>query len=85
MLNNKTWFAMAIVVLLAACSRVDQEHYQQLAIGQSFDEVTAILGSADECTDMLGSKTCQWGDEQRFIKATFAADSLLFFSAKGLK
>ena len=60
-------------------SRLQQE------IGQSFDEVTAILGSADECADMLGGKKCQWGDDERFIKATFAADSLLFFTAKGLK
>lgn len=84
-MSNKAWIAVAAVVVLAGCSRVDQEHYQQLEIGQTFDEVTGILGSTDQCTDMLGGKKCQWGDDKRFIKATFAADSLLFFTAKGLE
>ena len=84
-MSAKRWMVLLAVLCLPACSKVDQAHYEQLELGQTYEQVSDILGSADECTDMLGGKKCTWGDDQRHIKATFAGDSLLFFSAKGLK
>ena len=84
-MSIKRWCVLCACVLLAACSRVDTAHYERLAIGQSTDEVKAILGSPGECTDILGGKRCQWGNNKKWIKVTFVGESVLFFNAKGLE
>ncbi|TNF32739.1 MAG: DUF3862 domain-containing protein [Gammaproteobacteria bacterium] len=76
---------VALVMGLVACSKVDQKHYAQLEVGMSYDEVKDILGAPDDCEDMMGGKKCRWGDDKQHIKTTFAGDSLLFFTGKGLK
>lgn len=49
-------FALAALVLLAACSRVTQENFGRIQDGMSEQEVTAILGSPAESssTSVLG-------------------------------
>ncbi|HEY9037068.1 MAG TPA: hypothetical protein VIM96_10200 [Pseudomonadales bacterium] len=84
-MSAKTWCVIGACLLLLACSRVDKQHYDQLLIGQPFDEVKSILGAPGECTDILGGKRCQWGNNKKWIKVTFVDDSVLFFNAKGLE
>ena len=74
-------FAM---LLLAACSKVTQENYNQLKSGMSQAEVETLLGSADMCTETLGTKTCSWGDEKKNITINFVGDNVLVISNKGL-
>lgn len=72
-------------VLLCACgSRVSLDNYNKLKTGQSYSEVKAILGEATNCDELLGIRTCAWGDEKRGINANFVADKVLLLLAHNL-
>lgn len=72
-------------VLLCACgSRVTLDNYNKLKAGQSFSEVKAILGEAANCDEMLGIRSCVWGDEKRGINVNFVSDKVLLLSAHNL-
>ena len=91
-MNQLTWLALrklAIIaisgVLLCACgSRVSLDNYNKLNAGQSYSEVKAILGEAATCDEMLGIRTCVWGDEKRGINVNFVSDKVLLLSAHNL-
>lgn len=73
-----------LVILLAACSKLDREHYQQLKMGMSYEEVSALLGKADRCDDLLGTASCIWGDEQKNITVAFVGGKAVLFGAVGI-
>ncbi|NQD81501.1 outer membrane protein assembly factor BamE [Pseudomonas seleniipraecipitans] len=72
-------------VVLAACSKVNQDNYSKLHSGMSKAEVEDLLGTATECSGALGMSSCTWGDQVSFISVQYAGDQVLMFSAKGLK
>jgi hypothetical protein len=76
---------LLLVGLLAGCSKLNQENYDRLQAGMSYDDVVDILGPPDDCAQTLGVKSCTWGDEHKNIKATFMADAAIVFSATGIK
>ena len=77
--------AIILLALLAAgCSKLTQENYAKLETGMSYDKVTAILGSPDNCSESLGVKKCTWGDEQKHININFVADKLMLSNAKNI-
>jgi hypothetical protein len=83
---NRTLPALALLVLLlAACSKLTQENYARVQTGMTLDEVSAILGRPDSCSETLGVKKCTWGDEQRHININFVADKVLLSNAKNLR
>ncbi len=49
------------------------------------EEVEAIIGTADECSEVIGTKQCVWGDNKRNIKITFVADVATLTLQNGLK
>ena len=67
---------LAACVLLAACSKINQENYSKLKAGMSKAEVEAILGKPTECSGALGMSSCTWGDEKAFISVQYAADKV---------
>lgn len=71
-------------LLIAACSKVNQENYSKLAAGMSKVEVETVLGKPAECSGALGMTSCTWGDQGRFISVQYASDRVLMFSGKGL-
>jgi len=74
------------VLLLAGCSKLTMENYQQLEAGMTYEEVTAIIGTANECKESLGTNRCVWGDEEGVhVKINFISDNAVMFSHKGLK
>ena len=78
---------LLIVGLLAfwgCSSKVNQENYKKIKIGMSYEEVAAILGEPVKCASVLGTQSCDWGDEKRSINIKFAADNVVFRTAKGL-
>ncbi|HXF45550.1 MAG TPA: hypothetical protein VNK91_05470 [Burkholderiaceae bacterium] len=77
--------ALLAATLAAACTRLTAENYAKLRIGMSFDEVQAILGAPDRCSDVLGAKGCIWGDETRNIKVNFIGDRTVLFTAENLR
>lgn len=72
-------------LLLAACGKLTMENYNLLKLGMSYQEVAAIIGEADSCDEVLGTRSCVWGQPEQQIKAGFVADKAIAFSHKGLK
>lgn len=73
------------VLLLAACSKLTLENYDRLRSGMSYEKVKEILGAPSQCSEVLGVKSCTWGDDKRYIKANFVGNQVLLFSAEGLR
>lgn len=76
---------LAACVLLAACSKINQENYSQLKAGMAKSEVESLLGRPTECSGAIGLTSCTWGDEKTFISVQFAGDKVMMFSGQGLK
>lgn len=55
---------LAACVLLAACSKINQENYSKLKAGMAKSEVESLLGSPTECSGAIGLTSCTWGDEK---------------------
>jgi len=83
---RRTAFLAVSAVLLCACGRqLSLDNYNKLQVGQSYDEVKQIVGEPARCDEMLGVRTCVWGDEQRGISVNFVAGKVLLLSARNLK
>ncbi|MHA5864402.1 outer membrane protein assembly factor BamE domain-containing protein, partial [Pseudomonas aeruginosa] len=54
MASFRTLAVVAFCVVLAACSKINQENYSKLKAGMSKAEVEAILGKPTECSGALG-------------------------------
>jgi hypothetical protein len=76
---------LSFCVLLAACSKVNQENYSKLSSGMTKTEVESLLGSPADCSGALGMSSCTWGNKNSFISVQYAADKVLMFSGQGLK
>lgn len=77
--------AAAFALLLVACNRVTAENYARIKVGMTFDEVKAVLGGPDRCSDVLGAKSCVWGDESRYIRVNFIGEKTVIFTAENLR
>lgn len=77
--------ALSLCLLLAACSKVNQENYAKLKAGMTKAEVEALLGAPNECAGAIGLTSCTWGDEKTSISVQYAADKVMMFSGQGLK
>lgn len=84
-MSLRAFALLGCCVLLAACSKVNQDNYSKLKAGMAKAEVESLLGGPNECAGALGMSSCTWGDEQRFISVQYAGDKVLMFSGKGLK
>lgn len=73
------------ICLLAACSKVTAENYARLKAGMEYKEVTSILGNPASCDDVIGFKSCKWGDEKSHITVRFAGDAVIMSSAENLR
>ena len=76
---------LSFCVLLAACSKINQENYSKLSAGMSKAQVEQLLGSPTECSGALGMSSCTWGDQKTFISVQYAADRVAMYSGQGLK
>jgi len=83
--------AFAAVLLLAACSRVNQENFAKIRDGMSEQEVTAILGSPAESSSssILGvsGTSSKWtgGDATITIRFVNGKVALRSFDKSGKK
>lgn len=77
--------ALCLAALLTACGPLTQENYNKLKVGMSFEDVTRIIGKPANCTEVLGVKSCRWGDEKQFISVNFVGDAAVVFSSQNLR
>ena len=75
---------MSLFLLLAGCSKLSQENYNKLKVGQTYDEVTAIIGKPDKCSSALFVKSCTWGNDSKNISINFMGDKVLITTSKNL-
>jgi hypothetical protein len=80
----RTVLAMGLMLVLLGCSRLTLDNYNKITVGMPYDEVTQLLGSPDQCDDVMGVRSCQWGDEKRSIHVNFVAGKVLLFSSRNL-
>ena len=79
-------FLIGLTVLLgAACSKVNMENYSRLKVGQSYDEIVAIVGQPERCDEVLGVRHCLWGSDSQGFKIGFVGNASLTMSAHNLK
>ena len=76
---------LATLLFIAGCSKATTENYDKLKMGMDYSEVTALLGSPDNCKESMGTKSCSWGNEAKNIKVNFLADKTVVFSRTGIK
>ncbi|WP_137886321.1 outer membrane protein assembly factor BamE [Pseudomonas sp. 2FE] len=76
---------LSFCVLLAACSKINQENYSKIKTGMTKAEVESLLGAPTDCSGALGFSSCTWGDQKSFISIQYAGDKVLMFSGQGLK
>ena len=76
---------LASICLLAACSKVTAENYAKVKTGMEYKEVTGILGNPASCDDVVGFKSCKWGDEKSHITVRFAGDIVIMHSAENVR
>ncbi|HLF96133.1 MAG TPA: hypothetical protein VI457_03235 [Methylococcaceae bacterium] len=69
---------------LIGCSKVTQENYDKLKMGQTYGDVEAILGKPDQCEAVLVAKNCRWGKEPKVITVNFVGDKVILFTSSGL-
>lgn len=77
--------SIALLMLLAACSRLTMENYSKIQSGMSYAEVQAILGRASTCDEIIGVKTCRWGNDKRQVTVSFVSDQVMFSSAENVR
>jgi hypothetical protein len=88
---NSQWRWLTVLMLIAALailggcgSKINKENYDKIEIGMTYDEVVSILGAPVQSKSILGTKSCDWGDQSRSVNIKFLADKVVFRSAEGL-
>ncbi len=77
--------AFTLLLALIGCSKMTQENYNKISVGMPYDEVVKLIGKPDKCDDVMGLRSCTWGDDSQSIDVKFAGDKTLLFSSKNLK
>ena len=84
-MNIKHGIIFTLALLLAACSQLTAENYDKLKIGMPYTEVKQLLGTPARCSDLLGVKSCTWGDDKRYITVNFLGDQVVIFNAENIR
>lgn len=74
-----------LALALLGCTRLTVENYNKLAVGMPYDEVVELIGKPDRCDDLMGLRSCMWGNEIRSVKVSFAGGKVLLFASNNLK
>lgn len=80
-----TVLLLGLGLALSGCSKLTLENYNKITVGMPYDDVTRLIGSPDQCDDVMGVRSCRWGDEKRAIHVNFVAGQVLLFSSSNLK
>lgn len=76
--------AALLLPLLAACNRITAENYDKLKSGQTYEEVTQVLGKPGRCDELVGIRSCRWGNDQSNITVNFVSGKVVLFSAENI-
>lgn len=77
-------FAMGMLLSLLACSKLTQENYNKITMGMAYEEVVAVLGAPAKCDDVMGVRSCNWGNDTRSVNVNFMGGKVLLYSSSNL-
>lgn len=81
----RTILTMSLMLVLLGCSKLTLENYSKITMGMKYDEVVQLIGPPARCDDVMGVRTCQWGDDKRSVNVNFVADKVLLFSSSNIQ
>lgn len=84
-MNIRTVLTMGVLLAMLGCSKLTLENYNKITTGMTYDEVTALIGSPEQCDDVLGVRNCTWGDEKRSVSVSFVGGKVVLFTSSNLK
>ncbi|MHB1075440.1 hypothetical protein [Thiobacillus sp.] len=84
-MKTLTVLLLGLVLTMSGCSKLTLENYNKIAMGMPYDEVVQLIGPPDRCDDVMGVRSCQWGDEKHSVHVNFLAGQVLLFSSSNLK
>jgi hypothetical protein len=76
---------MGLLLVMLGCSKLTLENYNKISAGMTYEEVTQLIGSPDQCDDVLGVRSCEWGDEKHSVNVSFLGGKVILFSSSNLK
>ena len=77
--------ALAGCVLLFGCSKLTNENYSKIRIGMSFGQVTELIGKPKSCDDVIGVKSCRWGEGSASVSINFVGDQVVLHTAENIR
>ena len=81
----RTVLTMSLLLVMLGCGKLTLENYNKITTGMTYEEVTGLIGSPDQCDDVLGVRSCEWGNEKRSVKVSFVGGKVILFSSSNLK
>jgi hypothetical protein len=81
----KAAVALGSLLLLLACSKLTLENYNKLTMGMPYDDVVKLLGAPASCDDVMGVRSCKWGDDTHSVDVNFLGGKVLLFSSNNLQ
>lgn len=84
-MKTLTVLLLGLVLTMSGCSKLTLENYNKITMGMPYDEVVQLIGTPDRCDDVMGVRSCQWGDEKHSVHVNFLAGQVLLFSSSNLK
>lgn len=74
-----------LAIVLAACSKLTVENYDQLKVGMTYAEVRQLLGAPTQCDDVLTLRSCTWEDGERHVQVSFVGERVVLFNSSNLR
>lgn len=84
-MNGRVKLVMCVLFALSGCSKLTLENYNKISVGMEYDAVVELIGPPEKCDDVLGVRSCQWGDEARSVQVNFVAGQALIFSSRNIR
>lgn len=84
-MNSRFILMTCALLALLGCSKLTLENYNKISMGMEYDAVVELLGPPEKCDDILGVRSCQWGDETRSVQVNFVAGQVLIFSSRNIQ
>lgn len=80
----RTIFGFGLLLTLLGCSKLTLENYNKIQVGMPYEEVTSLIGNPKQCSDVIGIRNCEWGNDSRSANVSFAGGKVLLFASHNL-
>lgn len=82
---TRSLMLFGLLAALVGCSKLTAENYNKIAVGMPYDEVVKLIGKPNKCDDLMGLRSCTWGDASHSAHVSFAGGQVMLFSSENLK